>query len=890
MSETQIAKVYEPKNVEERWYTYWMDRNYFHAEVNPDKKPYSIVIPPPNVTDMLHMGHAYNNTIQDIFIRYHRMAGYEAMWLPGTDHAGIATQNVVERNLKKEENITRHDLGREEFVNRVWQWKEKFGNVIIEQLKKLGCSCDWDRERFTMDDDLSKTVIEVFCRLYENGLIYRGKYIINWCPRCSTALSDEEAIHKDENGKLWYIKYPIKGSSKFITVATTRPETMLGDTAVAVNPNDNRFKKLIGKTVILPVLNREIPIVADHMVDSKFGTGAVKVTPAHDPNDFETGQRHQLEQINVMNEDGTMNENAGKYKGYERFKCREALVSELKKLGLLEKIEKHEHAVAHCQRCNTVVEPYLSTQWFVKVKPLAEPALKAVLDADIQFHPDKWVKVYANWMENVRDWCISRQLWWGHRIPVYYCRDCDHFMVRRSAPEKCEKCNSTNIYQDEDVLDTWFSSWLWPFSTMGWPEETPELKYFYPTSTLVTAPDIIFFWVARMVMSGLEFKNEIPFRHVFFNGLIRDSQGRKMSKSLGNGIDPLKMVDMYSADAVRFSLLMLTSEGQDINLSETSFEIGRNFSNKLWNSFRFLALSFEEDNVSDFIRNNNFLGKKEDLLLSDRWILSRLHKTIDTVTESLNEFHLNDAINSLYSFFWREFCDWYLELIKPRLYGENAEARKIALSVAIYVMRNIIKLLHPTIPFITEEIWQQIKLDEESDLIISEWPQADPAYFDDASETEMLLVQQVIGSIRNIRGEMNVPPNKKAHVLIKSSNSSILNLMQDNEESLTALAKLELVELGNGLEKPKLSASSVVADMEIFMPLEGLIDIEVERKRLTKEINRLEKQIESINAKLLNKDFINKAPKEVIEKERQKSTDFQANLNKFKANLQSFED
>jgi len=828
--------------------------------------------------------------IQDIFIRYHRMAGYEAMWLPGTDHAGIATQNVVERNLKKEHNLTRHYRGREEFVRRVWQWKEKYGNVIIEQLKKLGCSCDWDRERFTMDEDLSRTVIEVFCLLYERGLIYRGKYIINWCPRCATALSDEEAIHDDETGKLWYIKYPIKGSTKFITVATTRPETMLGDTAIAVNPGDTRYKKLIGKTAILPILDREIPIIADDMVDSKFGTGAVKVTPAHDPNDFETGRRHQLEQITVMNEDGTMNENAGKYDGFDRFKCREALVRELKTLGLLEKIENHHHAVAHCQRCNTVIEPYLSTQWFVKVKPLAEPALHVVREGKIQFHPDKWVKVYANWMENVRDWCISRQLWWGHRIPVYYCRNCDHFMVRRTAPATCEKCGGSDIFQDEDVLDTWFSSWLWPFSTLGWPDETPDLKYFYPTTTLVTAPDIIFFWVARMIMSGLEFKQEVPFSHVFFNGLIRDSQGRKMSKSLGNGIDPLKMVDLYSADAVRFSLLMLTSEGQDINLAETSFEIGRNFSNKLWNSFRFLALSFENEDVAALIQNDQFNDHREDLQLADRWILSRLHKTIANVTTSLNEFHLNDSINDLYAFFWHEYCDWYLELIKPRLYGEDANARKTALSVAIYVMRIITKLLHPTIPFITEEIWQQMKLSHEPDLIVAEWPVSDAAYIDDGSEAEMVIVQNVIGAIRNIRGEMNVPPNKKAPVIIRSANRRNMDVMKQNEESLIALAKLDSVQSGNSLTRPKLSASSVVLDMEIFMPLEGLIDIDVERQRLTKEIDRLEKQIEGINSKLMNKDFINRAPKEVIDKERQKSTDFLASLNKVKLNLKSFEE
>ncbi len=887
MAQNEIAKVYDPKQVEDRWYQHWLEKNYFHAEVNPEKKPYTIVIPPPNVTDVLHMGHAYNNTLQDILIRFHRMLGYEAMWLPGTDHAGIATQNVVERNLKNNEKLTRHDLGREKFVERVWQWKEKYGNVIIEQLKKLGCSCDWERERFTMDPGLSQAVTEVFVRLYEKGLIYRGEYIINWCPRCGTALSDEEAIHEDEKGKLWYIKYPYNGS-KYVTVATTRPETMLGDVAVAVHPDDPRYQKLIGKTVILPVINREIPVIADPAVDPKFGTGAVKVTPAHDPNDFEIGQRHNLMPINVMNEDGTMNENAGKYKGYDRFECRKLLVKELEQLGLLEKIKDHEHAVAHCQRCNTVIEPYLSKQWFVKVKPLAEPALRVVNEGEIKFHPEKWVKNYNIWMTNIRDWCISRQLWWGHRIPVYYCEDCKHEMVKRHAPEKCDKCGSTRITQDEDVLDTWFSSWLWPFSTLGWPEKTPDLEYFYPTNALVTAPDIIFFWVARMIMSGLEFMGDIPFEHVYFNGVIRDAQGRKMSKTLGNGIDPLEMVKRYSADAVRFSLLMLTSEGQDINLAESNFEIGRNFSNKLWNAFRFLMMNLDDEKES--LINNFDEINSSDLDLADKWILSRLHKTISSVTTSLEEFHFNDAVDHLYSFFWHEYCDWYLELIKPRLYGEDARAKKIALSVSLHAMRSIVKLLHPFIPFITEEIWQKIKLAEETDLIIASWPQANEKFFDDNCEKEMALIQQIIGSVRNIRGEMNVPPTKKAQLIVKSENQANLNLIENYKIYLTALAKVSDLTLAADVKKPKFSASAVVADLEIFVPLEGLIDIAVERNRLTKEITRLETQVQNINKKLLNQDFIKKAPQAVIEKEKQKLVDFQQNLEKLKANLKSLED
>lgn len=889
MADKDIAKIYDPNQVEEHWYSYWTEKNYFHGEVNDKKPPYSIVIPPPNVTDVLHMGHAYNNTLQDIIIRFYRMLGYETMWLPGTDHAGIATQNVVERNLKKIENISRHELGREEFVNRVWQWKEKYGNVIIDQLKKLGCSCDWQRERFTMDEGLSRAVTEVFCRLYEKGLIYRGKYIINWCPRCCTALSDEEAIHQDEQGKLWYIKYPYS-ANKFITVATTRPETMLGDVAVAVHPADRRYKNLIGKTVTLPVMNRQIPVIADEIVDKKFGTGAVKVTPAHDPNDFEIGLRHKLTPISVMNEDGAMNENAGKYVGYDRFACRKELVKELEKLGLLEKIENHEHAIAHCQRCDTIVEPYLSQQWFVKSKVLAEPALKVVQEGRIKFHPEKWMKTYANWMENIRDWCISRQLWWGHRIPVYYCEDCDHMMIKREAPAQCEKCGSNKIRQDEDVLDTWFSSWLWPFSTMNWPKDAAELKYFYPTNTLVTAADIIFFWVARMIMAGLEFMGDVPFADVYFNGVIRDDKGRKMSKTLRNGIDPLEMIKKFSADSVRFSLMMLTSEGQDINLSESNFEIGRNFSNKLWNSFRFLTLNFDDSELPDLIRHNNFISQQEQLQLADKWILSRLHKTIQSVSKGLKEFHFNEAASNLYAFFWHEYCDWYLELIKPRLYGENASEKKMAMAIGIHVLRNIVKLMHPFIPFITEEIWQKIKLASETDLIISSWPEFDEKLFDDQAEKDIQLVQQVIGAVRNIRGEMNVPPSKNAALQIKSQNKKHLDLIAENKIYLTSLSKLSEIVLKADLVKPKFSASSVIADLEIFVPLEGLIDIEVERNRLSKEINRLQTQIQNINKKLMNEDFLKKAPKEVINREKQKLTDFQISFDKLQANLKSLEE
>ena len=883
MNNSEIPKIYMPEQVEDKWYKHWLENDYFHAEIDQKAPPYSIVIPPPNVTDVLHIGHAYNNTIQDIFIRFHRMQGYSTMWLPGTDHAGIATQNVVERFLKKQENKTRHDLGREKFIERVWEWKKKHGNIIIEQLKKLGCSCDWERERFTMDDDLSKAVIEVFCRLYEKGLIYQGEYIINWCPRCATALSDEEAIHEEHNGNLWYINYPVKDSAKYITVATTRPETMLGDTAIAVNPDDTRFKKLIGKTAILPVVEREIPIIADEHVDSKFGTGAVKVTPAHDPNDFEIGKRHNLQFINVMNDNGTMNENAGQYNGYDRNKCRKALIKQLTTEKLIVKIEDHTHSVAHCQRCNTVVEPYLSKQWFVKIKPLSEPALKAVTDGKIKIHPEKWINVYTNWMENIRDWCISRQLWWGHRIPVYYCKECGNMMVCREHPTACDKCNSSNLKQDEDVLDTWFSSWLWPFSTLGWPKENAELKYFHPTNTLVTAPDIIFFWVARMIMAGLEFMDEIPFKTVYFNGLIRDIKGRKMSKSLGNGIDPLKMVKKYSADSVRFSLLMLTSEGQDVNIAENSFEIGRNFSNKLWNAFRVLGLNLAEDTI-EAAAKKNFLNQSELYELCDNWILSRYNKTIKNYTKNLENFKLNDAINNIYSFFWHEYCAWYLELIKPRLYGKNPDNKKFALTVAVYILRGIVKLLHPIIPFITEEIWHKIKLEEEPDIIVDDWPEHDNSLFNDTAENEMAVWQQIIGAIRNIRGEMNVPPHKKAQVIIKSNN---LNYSEIIEIYIMNLAQMDNIIISDNIEKPKFSASAIVKNNEIFMPLKGLIDFNVEKTRLQKEIDRLEKQIEATERKLLNKDFLDKAPKDVIEHEKQKSQDFQVNLDKLNVNLKS---
>jgi valyl-tRNA synthetase len=888
-----LDKVYDPKKVEDKWYQVWLDRNYFHAEVRPDKESYTIVIPPPNVTDRLHMGHAYNNTLQDILIRMKRMQGYEALWVPGTDHAGIATQNVVERDLLNREGKSRHDLGREEFVRRVWEWKEKYGDIIIEQLKKIGCSCDWQRTRFTMDEGLSRAVLEVFVRLYNKGLIYRGSYIVNWCPRCQTALSDDEVEHREQEGHLWYIKYPVKGSKRYVTVATTRPETMLGDTGVAVHPEDARYKGLIGKTILLPLMNREIPIVADDLVDPKFGTGAVKVTPAHDPNDFVIAERHSLEPLKVMDVDGSMNEAAGKYAGMDRFQARKAVVKDLKQLGLLEKIEPHTHAVGHCYRCHTLIEPYLSEQWFVKIKPLAEPALRVALDRTVRFHPERWTKVYVNWLENVRDWCISRQLWWGHRIPVYFCQDCGHMMVSVNAVATCEKCGSSNIEQDPDVLDTWFSSWLWPFSTLGWPEQTPDLDYFYPTKTLVTGHEIIFFWVARMIMAGLEFTGKVPFYDVYLHGIIRDAQGRKMSKSLGNGIDPLDMVSQYSADAVRFSLLILSSEGNDINLSESDFEIGRNFSNKLWNAFRFLAMNLRQGDLElGRMEEVNRLRDQGALELADRWILSRYHRVVREVTENLDQFRFHEAVSSLYSYFWHEYCDWYLEVIKPRLYeGADETGRRAAVAVALTVLKGLAHLLHPFVPFITEEIFQQVRLEDESEsIVISSWPESDSSYFDASAEDQMKLLQDLIGAIRNIRGEMNVPPNKRADVLIKSGDPEVLRLVEENRPYLEHLAKVQQLTASPSLAKPKKSASAVVNGFEVYVPLEGLIDIAVERSRLEKEIRRLEETLENLDRRLQSLEFRSKAPKEVVEREERKKQDFEANLEKLRSNLASLEE
>ncbi|MGD9486662.1 MAG: valine--tRNA ligase [Calditrichaceae bacterium] len=877
----EIAKIYDPKTVEDKWYQYWLEKEYFNADVNNEKNPYVIVIPPPNVTAMLHIGHAFNNTIQDILIRYKRKQGFEALWLPGTDHAGIATQNVVEKQLAKE-NLTRHDLGREEFLERVWEWKAKHGSTIIRQLKKLGSSCDWRRERFTMDEGLSNAVKEIFIRLYEKGLIYKGKYIINWCPRCATALSDEEVEHKDSHGHLWYIKYRVKGEkNKYVIVATTRPETMLGDTAVAVNPKDERFKDLIGKKLILPLMDREIPVIADDFVDKEFGTGCVKVTPAHDPNDFMMGQRHRLPQIIIMNSDGTMSEKAGKYAGLDRFTARNQIVQDLTKLDLLEKIEKHRHNVGHCQRCGTVIEPYLSEQWFVKVKPLAERALKVVEDGEIRLHPhERWFKTYKHWMENARDWCISRQLWWGHRIPVYYCNDCDEMIVAREMPKSCPKCGKTSFRQEEDVLDTWFSSWLWPFSTLGWPEEKAELKYFYPTNTLVTAPDIIFFWVARMIMAGLEVMGEVPFKEVVFNGIVRDANGRKMSKSLGNGVDPLEMIDLYSADAVRFTLIMLSSEGQDINLDRKNFEMGRNFSNKIWNAFRFLDMNIDKPDT-------NVSAYQDGFELADKWVLSRFYQAVENTSRNLDQFRINDALNSIYHFFWHDFCDWYLEMIKPRLYNADAVKEKnTALAVASFVMKGSMELLHPFVPFITEEIWQKFSNDEQS-IVISPWPESVAQMRDVHAEEQMDIIQEAIGSIRNLRAEMNVLLGKTIHLFLNGTEDA-WKIIKENEQYFNSLAKVEAIEkIPDNFDKND-AGTVVVKGIEFFIPMADLIDREKEKIRLEKELVRLTGLEKALNGKLQNKNFLEKAPEKVVLAEKEKLKNIQENLAKVKANYEKF--
>lgn len=860
--EHNIPKVYDPASVEKKWYEFWEKNRYFHAEPEPGKKPFSIVIPPPNITGKLHMGHALDNTLQDILIRWHRMMGDNTLWMPGYDHAGLATQIKVEEVLKKEEGKTRFDLGREEFVKRVWAWKEEYGDRIINQLKCLGISCDWERKRFTMDEGCSRAVRETFVSLFEKGLIYKGTRITNWCVNCHTALSDIEVEHEDTPGHLWYVRYPVVGEEDtYLTIATTRPETIPGDTAVAVNPEDERYAKLIGKTLRLPILNREIPVIADSYVDTKFGTGAVKITPSHDPNDYEMGLRHNLPEIVVIGKDGVMTEEAGPFAGLERYECRKQIVARLKEEGYLVKIEEHSHAVGHCQRCHNIVEPLVSTQWFVKMQPLVKAAVDCVTDGRTQFVPERFTKNYTGWMENIHDWCISRQIWWGHRIPVWYCDDCGEMSASRTDLEKCPKCGSTHIHQDEDALDTWFSSALWPFSTMGWPDNTELLKQFYPTSVLVTGYDIIFFWVARMLIMGMEFMKEIPFEKVFIHGLVRDSQGRKMSKSLGNGIDPLEVIEKYGADTLRFMLITGNTPGNDMRFYWERVEGTRNFANKIWNASRFALMNMEGYDKD---------AELAPYTLADKWILSRLQDTVKDVTGLLERFELGEAGRAIYDFIWSEVCDWYIEIAKPRLYNKEAAAeRATAQHVLATVLVSAMKLLHPYMPFITEEIYQCLPHEAES-IMISKWPVAAESLVDPEAERGMNAIMDSIKAIRNMRAEVNANPGKKIPAIMLIS-EDLREVVAHNDSYIKLLGGIDNLELRplNG-EKPENAMAAVVTGIEVYLPLAGLIDVEKETQRLSKELAAMEKDLQRAGGKLNNAGFLAKAPEDVIAKERAK--------------------
>ena len=868
---SELPKTYDPKSVEDKLYKFWVDSGFFHAEVNPDKKPYTIVIPPPNVTGQLHMGHAFDETLQDILIRTKRMQGYEALWMPGTDHAGIATQIKVEENLRKEEGLTRYDLGREEFLKRVWAWKDKFGSRIISQLKKLGTSCDWDRERFTMDEGCSKAVREVFVNLYNKGLIYKGHRIINWCPHCATALSDAEVEYETQPGKLWHIRYPLADGSGELVVATTRPETFMGDTGVAVNPNDERYKHLIGKTCILPIMNREIPIFGDEYVDMEFGTGCVKVTPCHDPNDFEMGQRHDLEQILVFNEDATVNANGGKYEGMDRYECRKAVVKDLEEGGWLVKIEDHEHNVGTCYRCGTTVEPMTSAQWFVKMAPLAKPAMDVVNEGKTKFVPDRFSKTYLRWMENVHDWCISRQLWWGHRIPAFYCEDCGEMTVSKTDVCPCPKGGGTHIHQEEDVLDTWFSSALWPFSTLGWPDKTKELDYFYPTSTLVTGYDIIFFWVARMIFSGVEHMGETPFKTVYIHGLVRDAQGRKMSKSLGNGIDPLEVIDQYGADALRFTLATGNSPGNDMRFSDERVQASRNFCNKIWNASRFIQMNLTID-------KDKAVELPSDLAIEDKWIISKFNTLVADVTRNIDQYELGLAAAKLNDFIWENFCDWYIEIAKTRLQTGDENVQK----VLCYVLSGAMQLLHPFMPFITETIWQALPHEGPS-VMVSAWPEYKDELHFAAEEAQMESLMDAVRAIRNRRAEMNVPPSKKAKVLILTEKKDTFSAGAGFFPKLAYASEIELIDAVPA-DAAKM-ASVVTGDAQIYMPMGDLIDFEAERARLGKEKSKVEADIDFVMKKLNNPKFVDKAPEKVVAAEREKAEKLREHLAKLEESI-----
>ncbi len=850
----ELATKYNPSEVEDRLYRSWLDGGYFHAPLDKDKKPYTIVMPPPNITGQLHMGHALDNTLQDILIRYHRMAGYDTLWLPGTDHASIATEAKIVEAMRKD-GITKDDIGRDGFLKRAWEWKAQYGGRIIEQLKKMGSSCDWDRERFTMDEGCSKAVNEVFVHLYEKGLIYRGERIINWCPHCLTSISDAEVEYEEKAGHFWHLRYPFKDGSGYLELATTRPETLLGDTAVAVNPNDERYRDLVGKTLILPIVHREIPVIADEYVEMDFGTGVVKITPAHDPNDFEVGLRHNLEVINVLTPDAKIVDDYPEFAGMDTMTARKAIVKALEAEGALVRIEDYSHNVGTCYRCSTVVEPRVSKQWFVKMKPLAGPAIDAVKNGETKFIPQRFEKVYFHWLENIRDWCISRQLWWGHRIPAWYCDDCGEITVARTAPHKCAHCGSEHIHQDPDTLDTWFSSALWPFSTLGWPDNTEELKHYYPTNTLVTGYDIIPFWVMRMMFSGIEQTGKAPFDTVLIHGLVRDSQGRKMSKSLGNGIDPLEIIDKYGADALRFTLATGNSPGNDMRFSDERVEASRNFANKIWNAARFILMNLSGDERAPYI--------PENLAIEDKWIISLYNKLVRDVTESLDKFELGLAVQKLYDFIWDIFCDWYIELAKIRLNGEDKEAKETVKAVLIYVMSGTLKLLHPFMPFITEEIWQTLPHDGET-IMLSPWDKYDESRNFPAEESEMEKIMAAIKAIRNRRAEMNVPPSRKAQLFIETASE---DTFRTGAVFMQKLASASEVTVGKDFSL-ETAVSIITEDARIYIPMAELIDFEAERARLNKELAAAEKQLSQIDAKLSNENFVNKAPANVVQGQR----------------------
>ncbi|MDO4288186.1 MAG: valine--tRNA ligase [Eubacterium sp.] len=869
----EMSKVYDPKDVENRIYAWWKEKGYFKPEVHPEGKAYTIVMPPPNVTGQLHMGHAFDNTLQDILTRFKRMQGYSALWVPGMDHASIATEVKVVEKIREEEGVGKEDLGREEFLKRAWDWAITYRNRIREQIQKIGGSCDWDRERFTMDEGCSEAVKDTFIRLYEKGLIYKGSRIINWCPDCKTALSDAEVEYSEQQSHLWHIRYPITGSDDYVVVATTRPETMLGDSGVAVNPNDERYTNLVGKTVTLPLVNKEIPVVADDYVDVEFGTGVVKMTPAHDPNDYEVGKRHNLEEINVMNEDGTMNELAGKYAGMDRYECRKAVVEDLKALGLLEKIEDHAHNVGECYRCGTTIETMTSEQWFVSMEPLAKPAIEVVKNGETRFIPDRFSKIYFNWMENIRDWCISRQLWWGHQIPAYYCDNCGKMVVAKEMPDVCPDCGHTHFTQDENVLDTWFSSALWPFSTLGWPQKTPELEKYYPNAVMITGYDIIFFWVARMIFMGLYNMGETPFPDVYIHGLIRDSKGRKMSKSLGNGVDPLEVIEQFSADALRFTIITGNSAGNDIRWQDEKLEASRNFLNKIWNAARFVLMNLDEDIVS---KKDEALANLEN---TDKWILSRMNDVVREVTQNMDKYELGIAASKVYDFAWNEYCDWYIELVKPRLYGDDEATKTAAQYTLNVVLTNILKLLHPVTPFITEEIYSYLPGAGEA-LIVADWPEYSEALHFPQEEEDVRFLMAAIRSIRNIRAEMDVPNAKKTQLFAITANEAHGALIQASALYFEKLAFVTDISLITKDEVQENYVTAVVEDTEFFLSLDELVDKAKEIERLTGEKTKLEKELDRVVKKLANESFVAKAPEKVVEGEREKQRKYQEMLDK----------